>query len=464
MTKDIDRPGTLIVSNQQIKMSNEGSDHKISTIIQQKISGLSDIKSEEQCIFKVYGKLRSQNEEAYEPQVLSIGPYHRGKSNLKKLENHKLGYLQELLDRKKEKSLDEYINALKELKDRARKCYAEEIRLSGDEFVEMMCLDGCFIIQFLRKWIDVQLRVDDPIFQMSWLPYNILRDLILFENQIPFFILAELFDLAKVEGENLINLALQLCSPLMSFYGPTLNYKTISQDEVIHLLDLLHKGWCYSYSATLDPKEYDPCNCKNDSRLEYIKSITELQQSGIKFATEDNDKSKSWLHISFKDGKIMIPPMTVSHRTESVFRNLIAYEQYYMARQSHNHSHSHSHRRYVTDYAMFMDLLINSPMDVENLRHCQIFKIRLGDDEVVSNMFNRLIREISLNDQMFCYLEVFKEVNKYSSRRRNIWRAHLMRNYFSTPWAIISFLAAVILLFLTSVQTIFSIYPGGKND
>lgn len=31
------------------------------------------------CIFKVPNQLRKVNENAYEPQIIAIGPYHRGK-------------------------------------------------------------------------------------------------------------------------------------------------------------------------------------------------------------------------------------------------------------------------------------------------------------------------------------------------------------------------------------------------
>jgi len=48
-------------------------------------------------IFKVPSRLRHVNERAFEPEILSIGPYHRGKDNLKMMEEHKKRYLQELL-------------------------------------------------------------------------------------------------------------------------------------------------------------------------------------------------------------------------------------------------------------------------------------------------------------------------------------------------------------------------------
>ncbi|KAM7487936.1 hypothetical protein LguiB_025420 [Lonicera macranthoides] len=40
---------------------------------------------------------------------------------------------------------------IKKMENEARKCYAELIGLESDEFVEMMLLDACFVIEFVRK-------------------------------------------------------------------------------------------------------------------------------------------------------------------------------------------------------------------------------------------------------------------------------------------------------------------------
>ncbi|KAI8012102.1 UPF0481 protein [Camellia lanceoleosa] len=98
----------------------------------------------------MYDGLRRQNEKAYEPLMVAISPYHRGKAKLKQMEERKLWYLEQLLNREKNKSVNEYIMAIKELEERARNCYAETMRLESDEFVEMMLLDSFFKIELFR--------------------------------------------------------------------------------------------------------------------------------------------------------------------------------------------------------------------------------------------------------------------------------------------------------------------------
>ncbi|XP_027116706.2 UPF0481 protein At3g47200-like [Coffea arabica] len=419
--------------------------------IDQKLSDLLDT-SEKPSIFKIHGQLRSENEEAYEPQVVSIGPYHHGKPKLKEMEKHKLRYFKEILRRKGESSAEKYIIALANLQDQARRCYAEEISLSEDDFVDMLCLDGCFVIEFLRKrrhpgshW------QNDPLFQMLWLRTATVNDLILFENQLPFFVLLQLFDMTKSPGEeeNLIDLDIHLCL-VGNLPNPGLNSHSeiFEPYNAVHLLGLVHKILSASFSETLSSTMNSN---RRDSSLT-IKSAGELRQSGIKF--KKAEASRSLFRITFENGVFKIPPLVVDDHTESVFRNLIAYEEY-----TSNPSETW---KCVTDYILFIDCLIDSPSDVETLRRHDIIVNGLGSDEAVSTMFNKLTNHVHFF-RRFCYTKIFDDVDKYTRKRWHIWRANLVRKYFNTPWAFISVLAACALLLLTSVQAIFSILQYTKQ-
>jgi hypothetical protein len=142
---------------------------------------------------------------------------------------------------------------------------------------------------------------------------------------------------------------------------------------------------------------------------------------------------------------IEIPLMKIEERSESIWRNVAAYEQY-----CQNNQH-----KFITGYLSFMGYLINSPKDVEFLRKQGIIEKFLGDDEAVSTMFKNLGNNAIVFNLYFA--ELFRNVNKHCRRRQNVWMANLKHNYFSSPWAFISFLAAASLLLLTLTQTIFSI-------
>ena len=92
------------------------------------------------------------------------------------------------------------------------------------------------------------------------------------------------------------------------------------------------------------------------------------------------------------------------------------------------------------------------------LHYCGIIEHWLGSDAEVADLFNRLCQEVvyDVNDSYLSRLS--EEVNRYYNHRWNAWRASLRHNYFSNPWAIISFVAAVVLLLLTFAQSFYGVY------
>ncbi|XP_027118250.1 UPF0481 protein At3g47200-like [Coffea arabica] len=287
---------------------------------------------------------------------------------------------------------------------------------------------------------------------MLWLRTATKNDLILFENQLPFVVLQKLFDMTKSsrsEEENLIDLAIAL--PLF-FNLPHRDLNShptnFAHDEAVHLLGLVHKILSASFSETLTSTTYS--NTTHSSL--FLKSAGELRQSGIKF--EKAADGKSSFHITFENGVLKIPPLYVGDSTESVFRNLIAYEEYM--------SNPFETWRCISDYIFFIDFLIDSPSNVETLRSHDIIENLLGSDEALSTMFNKLCKHVNVG-QRFCYTRIFYDVDKYSRKRWHIWRAHLVRKYFNNSWSFIAFLAASALLLLATVQAIFSILQYTKQ-
>ncbi|CAK9181078.1 unnamed protein product [Ilex paraguariensis] len=179
-----------------------------------------------------------------------------------------------------------------------------------------------------------------------------------------------------------------------------------------------------------------------DTNHKFIRSVTELREAGIKF---EKTKCSSLLDVKFENGIIKIPPLLVDDNTEWLFRNLIAYEQY----------SGKTGKTYMTDYMNFMDCLLSSPKDVEILRHSGIIDNWLGDDKVVSTMFNKMGNHVvvCVNPKNFYYGKVFKEVNKYCKHRRHGWMAFLRYNYCNSPWSILSVIVATVFLLLTVIQT-----------
>ncbi|KAI8011364.1 UPF0481 protein [Camellia lanceoleosa] len=195
-------------------MAEPSADHMLD--IDKRLAELSPIPSE-RCIFRVYDPLRNENKKAYEPEVVAIGPYHHDKDNLQPMEERKLRYLKQLLNQRNEGSAERYIKALRESEQRAREFYAEPIRLDSNEFVEMMLLDSCFIVELLRGYK----MPNDRLVENA-----LIRDLMLFENQLPFFIVNKLFDMTKnsVDSlEDLIRMFIRFFSWIIGCMTPVQN-------------------------------------------------------------------------------------------------------------------------------------------------------------------------------------------------------------------------------------------------
>ncbi|KAK9921197.1 hypothetical protein M0R45_029718 [Rubus argutus] len=193
------------------------------------------------------------NPTAIHPELVSIGPYHRGTDELLEFESYKWWFLKRLLSRTKRRDvkLRDLVEAAKKLEDRTRKCYDDEdIPMSSSDFVEMMVLDGCFIIELFRHVCrneDVK-GTYDPILSKPWLIPILTRDLLKLENQLPFFVLATLFDLtvsadADAVGDSLPLLALKFFS--LSFPRPNDEVlKRLSRSSgCCHLLSLFHSSF-----------------------------------------------------------------------------------------------------------------------------------------------------------------------------------------------------------------------------
>ncbi|CAI9774640.1 unnamed protein product [Fraxinus pennsylvanica] len=411
---------------------SERRDDSVTVNIDNMLNNLSSTPSKPS-MFRVADNLRSINPEAYDPQIIAIGPFHRSKPSLQKMEQLKVRYLKLFLQRRKESSVERYVTTIRHLEDRARKCYAEDIKLDKDKFVQMLILDGCFIIEFLYMFLHpYSWDEDNPIVQYEPIQRQLLHDLMVFENQIPFFIVERLFNVIKINDRDKINIIIwpllpNCIFPLDDRYeGPITGH---------HLLGIVHGIQCSSFANRLSHRGYEYTH--------NIDSAAELEKAGISF---EKSESGSLFHIKFENKVMRIPKWEISDSTESLFRNMIAYEHY----------NTESPQKYVTEYVFFMHCLVHSPEDAKVLQHSEIIINHLRNNEMVYGVINQLGKNIIISDE-FPYSNIFFDANRHCAKRRNRWMATLKREYFSNPWTTSSVFAAISLLVLTFIQATFAI-------
>ncbi|KAK1568930.1 hypothetical protein Q3G72_030560 [Acer saccharum] len=389
------------------------------------------------CIFKTPKILYRHNEKAYEPNAFSIGPFHYGKDQLKPAQKIKLKYLQGLLSRsirQKEQLLRQLIASIREVEGQARECYAGSIEFGVEEFVQILVLDGCFIVELLRKdFNEVPRDPDDPIFSMSCLLQFLSHDLILLENQIPWLVLDHLFSLTMVPGgKSLIQLTVEFFGNIFSSNQPSINPVEFENQEIRHILDLLRL-------SLLSPFEKEQSNAQHFG-WQTLPCATSIKAAGIKFKRVS---SSSILDIRFSNGVLEIPPLLIQETTETILRNLISYEQCYPNCQPR-----------ITSYAKLMDNLIDSTRDMDILCESDVIDNWLNPDDA-TQFFNRLHNDAYM--KMFYYNELCSRVNDHCKRWWPRWRTFYMDNYFGTPWAVVSQVVAAIFLILSFLQTFYTI-------
>ncbi|KAL7083712.1 hypothetical protein ACP275_14G179500 [Erythranthe tilingii] len=389
-------------------------------------------------IHRVGDSLRDINEKAYDPMTVAIGPIHHDKAHLKKMDHQKKKYLKLFLDSMGESSVDRYVREIRLLEERARECYADDmlIGLEKDDFVLMLLLDGIFILEFFRRYRSGNWNEDDDtIFQYDNVTRDVLDDLVLFENQIPFFVLEKLLELTKTHDTREIA---DLFWPLLISTNLKRNIlQDCSNYNPPHLLGLVHYVECLQFF----PKLYDITY-----EMKNINSATELNEAGIIFKKRNDIEGANLLDVKFDKKTIYLPVLHIDDSTESKFTNLIAYEQYL----------PHRNQRKFTDYMYFMHCLIHDPRDAKLLRRRGVIRTCTGGDEMVY----RLIKQIGKNVQpsvMFSYNDIFEGVNRHCTNRKNRWMAVLRRDYFDSPWKVISLVAGFVLLGVAIVQMVFAI-------
>ncbi|KAM5576239.1 hypothetical protein ABKV19_007216 [Rosa sericea] len=325
------------------------------------------------CIFRVPQCLVEINKNTYRPHIVSIGPYHHGEEHLEMMKQHKWRFLRDLLARTSPTGsrLDDYLQVVASMEEDIRGCYSETINSCSLELVEMMVLDGLFIIEFFCKVGRLSPSdPDDPIFNLAWIFPNLIQDLF------------------RLERTKFLYWFFKHCRLIQSAKKP-LSRITSSAGKAVK-----------KFLAGIKSKT----RRGSTSSVQFIQSAKKLHLAGIKFKTGE---AVSFLDIRFSNEVLEIPHITLDDLRTDLFLNFVAFEQCY--------SHSSKH---ITTYAAFMSCLIHTPMDATFLCDNSIIENYLATDKEVAHFFRNMGKDVPFDIEE-CYLwKLFKDVNEY---HRNIW-------------------------------------------
>lgn len=387
---------------------------------------LSMQKNTKPSIYKIPEFMREVHPKAYEPQLVSLGPYHHGKHRLLPMEREKQkGFLR--FKSKNNLDFESIVERVSSILEHLLGSYdkLQDIwKLYPAKFLEVMIVDACFLLDFITE-------CPQSLSSMIW---DIKRDMLLLENQLPMNLLKQLhairtneqkhldlesmvWDWLRLSGESSMNYL-----HILDMYRASLLCPTIYTEDVIEKMKTI---------LELNPADMD-ANCQS------IPPATQLRRAGIKF---EKSSTSSLMDVSFDCERRMLrlPSLAIDDiLTEPTLINIMAFEKLHIGVGSQ-----------AISFVMLMKNLIRLDKDVWLLASKGILSNAIHDRDGVVQLFNRLAKgqNKSLESRMH---DLFKILNWCCNNQWTIWWANLKLPQTQNPWPVI-YVATFMLPIITTI-------------
>ena len=260
----------------------------------------------------------------------------------------------------------------------------------------------------------------------------VMLDLLLLENQLPFFVIEELYKIA-FPNHGLLTL-LELSFNYFKYF--IINNQALPNMKIEHFTDLIR-----TFKIASPTKQPE----RGNEIIYCMYSATQLHEEGLKFYVVPGNVP--CFDFRFVEGVLEIPRLELTDRTTVVYQNIIALEQIHYIEDG-----------YFTDYFIFMDSLIKTREDVDLLRDKSILFNPLDNGYAAEFMIKNLNKGISLINMGDVYSVLAKDLNRFGRSARPRPMAVLKREFFSTPSQATSTIITIgVITVLTLIQTVCSI-------
>ncbi|XP_062173676.1 UPF0481 protein At3g47200-like [Alnus glutinosa] len=440
------------------------------------------------CIYRVPKLLRKVNKEAYTPKLISIGPFHCNREEFWEMEMLKQRYFKNFLNRTG-KSQQDLRKIIEDNEEKIRHCYSEDSTLESGEFVKMILLDAIFIIELFLKVRDQkkgEVEEEDYILRKKWLANGIYYDLLLLENQLPFFVLEKLYKFAgfsdspsscnhyeegKLLEEHKENLKTR-DAPMVKLFRNYFTYydqkrKPIGQEvieeptgkekterpigeEVKHFTDLLRylfcpqvmeKRWVLKKARWSNERGCMDSSKKNKKRYSGTQlCATKLNDAGLKFKVIDDtclvditvsNVSHVTLYTCLVKDDTKKPgcfgfPMHILQVSQLVidYGTATIFRSLMALEQCHYPS-----KTYICSYVLLLDRLIDTVKDVDLLVDKKVIVNHLGSNAKVAALINKLGDQIVATTSSYFDI-IAQKLNDHYEFPLNHLLATLKSEYF----------------------------------
>lgn len=333
-----------------------------------------------------------------EPAVVSIGSYYHGKHNLRAMEENKWNCLDHILRANPQKTLDDYLKVILELCPLARSFYGEGMKIDSRKFVQMLLLDGCFILVALlgTEWAcstgTAIPEKDSEKQTCPWLHSFVINDFFLVQNQIPFFILERIYEFIMGKENSHHVFSDKICGFIENFFWdyPKAINESNRPSDFHHLLHLSHIYFRPSQVVSSQALPVKRCS----QSIDQWRHAMQYELAGVKFEKREFDERNphSLLDVRYTNNVMYVPYWRVDENTASIFKNLIALEQT-------NPNFGNDIRTYI----IFISQLVTDVKDLALFVRKGIIGNPFGNDQEVLDMLKELNDsvEFDFNDSYY---------------------------------------------------------------
>ncbi|KAJ7966220.1 Plant protein of unknown function (DUF247) [Quillaja saponaria] len=521
-------------------------------------------------IFNVPKTLISSKQEAYTPQVISLGPYHHRRLELFEMERYKLTSAKQVQKNMKPGTkFRDLVDQIVCHDVQTRACYHRYLDFDHETLAWMFAMDASFLLEYLQTFCcyfspnkasegsTISMRSSVVNCHLMMIDYTrrrtmhqeILRDVIMLENQIPLFLLREVRGFYDQHDQDdqvheivLVTMLMGFCKYLAPIkYLDDQNFKKecltkshllelvydyivapklqfpieTEQEQVDTETDIKEEGTCWFSSAICAilqlvwfinwaPIHFFIKMCKSkiamllitlpwkvvgilfnfrgktavnnlvssaenvaegvdqnstDSSITSddesplveelaIPSVKELSKIGVKFhpskgglSTIKFDKSLGIFHL---------PVIHLNDNSDVVLRNLVAYE-----------ASVAPEAMVFTRYTELMNGIIDTEEDVRILRKVGILKNRMKSDKEVASLWNGMTKSVKVTKVPILDTAI-ECANGYYSTSWKVKMKATMKKYVYGSWPCLTFLAANVLIWLSTVEAVCSVYECSK--
>ncbi|EEF31925.1 hypothetical protein RCOM_0011030 [Ricinus communis] len=355
-------------------------------------------------IFDVPKILMHTSPLSYTPHRLALGPYHHERPELFEMERYKLSATKRVRKQlqilKFHSLVDHFIN----FETKIRACYNKYLNFNGETLAWMIILDASFLIKFLQVYADKECitkpmcsRIASSMCHFfnnakrNCAHNEILRDIIMLENQIPLFLIRKK-DVSPFKTQDLP----QVQQVKVSEYAHLLHF----------MYDIIVPKMEESVEIVEEVVDQDHSPSNNQESEECSADLSYIQQ----FLNESQKLfSSKFLHIA--------PSPVV-----------------------------------LTRYTEPMNGIIDTKEDVELLRKKGIILNHMKSDQKVADIWNEMNKSIRLTKVPFMD-KVIEDISKYYDSTCKVNAGNYMKHSVYHSWKLITLLASILLLLLTTTQT-----------